>query len=563
MITDSSTIEKGYDFSIASQYPQNIFQNVSPPAAFTGPTDVPMHIDFSHPNADPQPAPTTISNNESEKDQAMEVIKTSPVNNDLKESTDSAPVTSASTTPVISSPSSAPASMTSSQKSNQGRRGSGSSVSNQQRASEPLIEPPKPTRSKTSTPLGTLQKWLSIGSSESRSTSSSSPSGMKQQATNVMEVSKSLVKERIGVFGGGGDKGKQIVQPPLPRPPPKLACSATQTSPDEHGAHFNIGSTPISSVPPMGFQQFQQTGADKGAKASPKLERKKRGGSSRSRSSYRDRERLRSPPRTFEASNTTSFGTPCVEVSHKVAIGPGQAQSLRAVFGAILSHSEIIHDAMACASYLRFITKEFGGGKRDFEGMDLPTTVSDLEESATTLSETTPEGREDLARQASSDKQQSPVVLRKKQGGGSSPARSKCWRHSLEVTTPSRYLRDSSNIKLTPLDASPVRGKANEVNPSSAGKSAHSDQDEDDKIQAESNEQLQLPFAMIALGEIWKYAKSSCSELILHERASPMEHKIMSGKDSTDRKCIHPYGSFKPRSDRSYLQVSGRTFFIG
>src|SRR6185369_9103585 len=38
----------------------------------------------------------------------------------------------------------------------------------------------------------------------------------------------------------------------------------------------------------------------------------------------------------------------------KEAIGPGQAQGLRAVFGAVLWHAGIIHDAMACSAYLRF-----------------------------------------------------------------------------------------------------------------------------------------------------------------------------------------------------------------
>lgn len=564
LLSDSSVNEKGYDFSIASQYPQNIFQNVSPPAAFTGPTDVPMNIDFQH--AVPQLPPTSL--NGGDKDKINELIKSAPITQPLKE-TDSAPVTCAST-PMVSSPSSTSVSMTSSQKSTTGGGRAGSRRGSETTVAEP---PPKPVQRKSSTPLGALQKWLQIGTESRQNSSTSSSSGMKQQASNVMEVSKSLVKERIGVFGGG-DKGKQqpTVVPPPPLPP-TVASSATQTSPEEQMSpfgttgHFNIGSTP-NAAPPSGFQP---AGGDKGVKPSPKPERKKRG-TTRSRTSYRDRERLRSPPRAFE-SNTSFGSTPMVDVSHKVAIGPGQAHSLRAVFGAILSHSEIIHDAMASASYLRFITKETDGGRSDAEGVEVSS--SEVDEGVTVVGKGDEENEESAGGGGGSDRQQdanldnkslevtTAVVMRKKHG---SPAKSKCWRHSLEVTTPSRYLRDNPNIKLAPLDSSPVVSEPNIINnqnPTITPEKPVIPEPVENKGLSDSNEQL--PFAMIALGEIWKYVKSSCVDFIVHERvtSTPLEHKIASGKESGSKKCSHHYGSLKLRSDRSYLQVSGRTFLIG
>lgn len=524
---DSSSNEKGYDFSIVSQYPQNIFQNVSPPAAFVGPTDVPMNIDLElRETSMVSKSPTTP---QSETSQINDVTLSCPAEI-IKEVADSSNLS-------VSKTSNTPSVVTGTPSQKAARDSPGS-----RKGSEISGEVSKPVRTKSSTPLGALQKWLQIGTgSDSRQNSSSST---MKQATSVMEVSKSLVKERIGVFGGGGaEKVKPVVVPPT------TICSATQTSPDEqmvspfNSGHFNIGISGSNVIQPA--QSVFQTNQEKLAKASTKLERKKRG-TTRQRSSYRERERLRSPPRPFE---TNSFGTPIIDGSHKLAIGPGQAQSLRAVFGAILSHSEIIHDAMACASYLRFITKDtLSEEKHDIiDGVTAEGNSMTSNRSAASLHE---ESSVDVLNK-------SPVVIRKKHG---SPARNKSWRHSLEVTTPSRYLFDSSNTKLKPLECSST--VSDNTDDPDFTESKHEKNTDTEIKPKDATTKEKLPFAMIALEEVWKFVKSSCSEIIFNEKTSPLttEHnRIHSAQSSKDEKrCSSLHGGIKLRP-----QISGRTFFIG
>jgi hypothetical protein len=159
--------------------------------------------------------------------------------------------------------------------------------------------------------------------------------------------------------------------------------------------------------------------------------------------------------------------------------------------------------------------------------------------------------------------------MRKKHG---SPARSKGWRHSLEVTTPSRYLRDTSNLKIKPLDCSPVVSDSNTDEPYVTVTKREKSLDPDFALNVEEENvedpdaKDPLPFAMIALEEVWKYVKSNCAELVLNERSpaggiDPKKHSQLV-KEVNEKKS-NSFGGFKLRSERSSLQVSGRTFFIG
>ncbi|KAK7075660.1 hypothetical protein SK128_025503, partial [Halocaridina rubra] len=114
---------------------------------------------------------------------------------------------------------------------------------------------------------------------------------------------------------------------PLSTSPKTVTQTATQTSPE--GVKFNIGST---------------GSRDENLRLSPKMTRKDRSGKPhRSR-----RERAVSPvPAQREKAGPSRDKV-------KEAMSPSVAECLRAIFAAFLWHEGIVHDAMACASYLKF-----------------------------------------------------------------------------------------------------------------------------------------------------------------------------------------------------------------
>ncbi|CAH0546546.1 unnamed protein product [Brassicogethes aeneus] len=112
----------------------------------------------------------------------------------------------------------------------------------------------------------------------------------------------------------------------------KLTQTGTQTSPE------NVNNSPIKG-------HFSIGTLCKEEKVSPKLSRKDRvGGKVRPK-------RVISPANVHNVPSKASF--PSSEVA-KEAMSPTVAESLRATFAAFLWHEGIVHDAMACASFLKF-----------------------------------------------------------------------------------------------------------------------------------------------------------------------------------------------------------------
>ncbi|CAB3259020.1 unnamed protein product [Arctia plantaginis] len=106
----------------------------------------------------------------------------------------------------------------------------------------------------------------------------------------------------------------------------RLAQTGTQTSPDRHGDEMSA----------MELYFVAKEGM------SPR-------GSSRDRPASRGRRRLNSPPPPLPAR-----ASPAPPPPRKHALSPSQAECLRAIFAALLWHEGIVHDAIACATFLKF-----------------------------------------------------------------------------------------------------------------------------------------------------------------------------------------------------------------
>ncbi|XP_069950165.1 E3 ubiquitin-protein ligase MYCBP2 isoform X3 [Cherax quadricarinatus] len=114
---------------------------------------------------------------------------------------------------------------------------------------------------------------------------------------------------------------------PLSTSPKTVTQTATQTSPE--GIKFNIGST---------------GSRDENLRLSPKMARKDRSG----KPHRGKRDHAVSPA----SSQREKPGPNRDKV--KEAMSPSVAECLRAIFAAFLWHEGIVHDAMACASYMKF-----------------------------------------------------------------------------------------------------------------------------------------------------------------------------------------------------------------
>ncbi|XP_054723026.1 E3 ubiquitin-protein ligase MYCBP2-like [Uloborus diversus] len=110
--------------------------------------------------------------------------------------------------------------------------------------------------------------------------------------------------------------------------------TGTQTSPDSVKSHFSIGSAGNKEEP---------------TRISPKLARKERS----TRQFRTKRERVKSPSSVREMNEKSKDKSSTKDVV-KEAMTPSVAECLRAVFAAFLWHEGIVHDAMACASFLKF-----------------------------------------------------------------------------------------------------------------------------------------------------------------------------------------------------------------
>ncbi|GFY47108.1 hypothetical protein TNIN_284731 [Trichonephila inaurata madagascariensis] len=116
--------------------------------------------------------------------------------------------------------------------------------------------------------------------------------------------------------------------------PKTVTQTGTQTSPDSLKSHFSIGSAGSK---------------EESTRVSPKLARKDRP----TRQFRTKRERVKSPAFVRENSDKTKEKHAIKEIV-KEAMTPSVAECLRAVFAAFLWHEGIVHDAMACASFLKF-----------------------------------------------------------------------------------------------------------------------------------------------------------------------------------------------------------------
>ncbi|XP_041356631.1 E3 ubiquitin-protein ligase MYCBP2-like isoform X3 [Gigantopelta aegis] len=126
------------------------------------------------------------------------------------------------------------------------------------------------------------------------------------------------------------------------------ASSIRSSSPSQLMGAFSIGSSPPK---------------DEAIRLSPKANRKDRGRQLRSK-----RERASSPsPRDIpfvtraRSASSASITLDQPREPVKEALSPSVAECLRAVFAAFMWHEGIVHDAMACASFLKFhpdLTKE-------------------------------------------------------------------------------------------------------------------------------------------------------------------------------------------------------------
>ncbi|KAF5304151.1 hypothetical protein FQA39_LY01936 [Lamprigera yunnana] len=129
------------------------------------------------------------------------------------------------------------------------------------------------------------------------------------------------------------NKRQQPIEPE--QSPRKLMQTGTQTSPENDNnipikGHFSIGAT------------------SKDDKVSPKMLRK-----DRTSSKVRPKRAI-SPTNMQQAPSATTKVNYAGDESVKEAMSPSVAESLRAVFAAFLWHEGIVHDAMACASFLKF-----------------------------------------------------------------------------------------------------------------------------------------------------------------------------------------------------------------
>lgn len=482
-----------------------MFQNVSPPAAFVGPVDTSVSNSDAHAflqEVDPILPPVVPRNvTKGANYPTMEPIKPVEDDEDLH---------------ITESPSSS--------------------------------EPPKTSRSRSSSTFGALQKWFTLGSStESRGSISGSVNPpLKQQASTMMEASKSLVKERL----------TQAMSPKAAVQSPVTICSATQTSPEPVpesslplAVAFNIGSTDIAP-PSMVICTSSHTG--------PKGDNKKRKTTSGTTITAVNKSRKERPvsPTRFASSNE-AFAEIKFESPVKEAIGPGEAQSVRAVFGAVLWHSGIIHDAMACASYLRFVTKGKEEEEDEEEEDENVKPVSGVSVRATSF------GVEE--EESCNDEGETTVILRTKSPNFT--PRRKQDRHSVEVTSAAWYVRGNPGVSLEPLKL--PQGFEDEWY------RIESNEDKDEECKGEDGNKN--PPAMVALEKIWGYMRGQCGEALVKVTPPPpmgvtgtamMDLKNMPVRMRKEIKKVTT-GHKEQKSGRNrkekprHLHALGRSFLLG
>lgn len=549
VISDGTkAIKQGFDFSVASYIPQNIFQNLSPPAAFLGSVDA---FSSSEPTiTERKPIlieqPLSVSDVTSvllRKEQIPATVASSPVRkpDETDPKLHNAPMHR-----------SLPCSKT---------------ITESVKAEEDI---PKSPRSRSSSTFGALQKWLQMGAENRPSLPSASSIPHLKQASSVVEVSKSLVKERIHAISGN-ERSKSV---------PTTVSSATQTSPESTSliptsVQFNIGTANWTLSSSQTLVQYSSTLSSGITKSSPKGERKRKG-ASRTRSGNREKDRGKSP-QNFEEVQVK------LEAPPKEAIGPGQAQSLRAVFGAVLWHAGIIHDAMACASYLRFNKQYSWKEPVPFNAEDQHLIVStdiiliskqNLPPELPRSSIQTKKEPEAPTKEITSGTEK--VVMRKK---SDSPAKGKHQRHSVEVTSAAWYLKGNPDLQLEPLGLKldDDRNDGNVEHVETSGNSLSTVlSTPKKKIDTEfpiSDEASAIPPAVTLLEKIWAFVKRSCVDSLTTEDVTltgnlDLRSSVKLRRDNRRYGKNHSGGgSGEHRKSRKeqprHLHTMGRSFLLG
>ncbi|KAG8222416.1 hypothetical protein J437_LFUL004875 [Ladona fulva] len=152
--------------------------------------------------------------------------------------------------------------------------------------------------------------------------------------------------------------------------------TGTQTSPESSRAHFSIGSGGI--IGPSADQSLPLRLSPKLSRSSKQLRSKRAmspasaGCSSRYTNGAGGKEKLNPVKDTFKE-------VPPMPSPVKEAMSPSVAECLRAAFAALLWHEGVVHDAMACASFLKFhpglpkngavVVARDGTGTIDLSGM--------------------------------------------------------------------------------------------------------------------------------------------------------------------------------------------------
>ncbi|XP_042905925.1 E3 ubiquitin-protein ligase MYCBP2 isoform X1 [Parasteatoda tepidariorum] len=248
--------------------------------------------------------------------------------------------------------------------------------------------------------------------------------------------------------------------------------TGTQTSPDGVKNHFSIGSAGAREEP---------------TRVSPKLSRKDR----TSRQLRNKRERVKSPGSLRENSEKTKEKSVTKEAV-KEAMTPSIAECLRAVFAAFLWHEGIVHDAMACASFLKF-------------NPTLPKQITSVVPHVAIREK----------------KEHSPLTKEQK-------AR---YRHSVEVASPSlltfQYFESFSptpfnaNIYKSKLGRTSVAIKEDVVEASKQFDANSEKSDSPSKRKASVNEKYQLPQSLQHLVILWEHISSSSLRIVSQQLVLP------------------------------------------
>lgn len=244
---------------------------------------------------------------------------------------------------------------------------------------------------------------------------------------------------------------------------------------------------------------------------------------------------------------------------------PGRAQGIRAVFGAVLWHAGIIHDAMACAAYLRFkkqapkfsvsldsTTKPCQGGisTRTELGIESKST-SDLSVNHADEGEYIDnidkelEGKVEVIRRS---------ATRRADAKGSSQ------RHSVEITSAARFLKENPEYNMQPLDLQMSNDVQSQDQPTASSEKRKNSTEIDYE---------EFP-TVIALQKIWTYVKKNCSDFAMRNIADgslDLFSKSKNPKFKKDRKISRGVAAeqkLKTKKDKpKELQTVGRSFLLG